>query len=308
MKVSIIVPVYNVEKYLEKCLDSLVNQTFKNIEIIIVNDGSTDNSEKIINKYCQKYHNIRNIYIENHGQGFARNIGMKNATGDYFMFVDSDDYVDKTIVQKLVSAIANSDIAVCNIYKVINNKKKLFINYHNYQDDQINLMLSHPGPVAKLYNKSVLNNIRFLENVYYEDLSFTPLVAINTKKISYVNEALYYYIIHDNSTMQQNKFNPKMDDIFKVMDYLSLKLHDYKEELQYLYIEHLLYSAVLRYIDFPKCNDRLKKINLIIKSMPNWNQNKYYKLKSFKFKLICELAYHEHYEIIRLLKKVRKNI
>ena len=117
VKVSIIVPVYNVEKYIKKCLDSLVHQTLSDIEIIVVNDGSPDNSELIINQYLKKYSNIKYFKKENGGQGSARNFGLSKAIGKYIMFVDSDDYVDITMAEKMYnSAIANnSDMVICNI-------------------------------------------------------------------------------------------------------------------------------------------------------------------------------------------------
>ena len=306
MKVSVIIPVYNAESYLEKCLDSIVNQTYSNIEIIIVNDGSKDNSSKIIKDYSKKYSNIVSIDITNHGQGYARNLGLKKATGEAIMFLDSDDYVSKDIIKKLVDSLNNSDISVCNINKVINGNNQLFVNYHDFGSDQVSLMLSHPGPCARLYKKKVLDGVYFLEGVYYEDLSFTPIVALNTNKVSYLNEALYYYIIHDNSTMKQVKYNPKMDDIFKVIDYLKDKLSGFSEEYNYLCIEHLLYSATLRYVDHSECKKQLEKINSIMKNV-DWKNNKYYKLKSYKFKIICHLAYGGHYKLIKLLKKVSGN-
>ena len=161
MKVSIIVPIYNVEKYLNNCLNSIVNQTYPNLEIILVNDGSTDSSLEIIQEYSKKYKNIICINIDNHGQGYARNVGLKKATGEYVMFIDSDDYVDLKIVEKLANSIKDSDIAICNIYKVINYKNELFVNYHEFGNNQINMMLSHPGPVAKLYRKEILKDSSF---------------------------------------------------------------------------------------------------------------------------------------------------
>ena len=105
IKVSVIVPVYNVEEYLEKCLESLVNQTLKDIEIIVVNDGSPDNSQKIIDRYKEKYHNIISIEDINHGQGYARNKGISLAKGKYIMFLDSDDTVELTILEKMYNII-----------------------------------------------------------------------------------------------------------------------------------------------------------------------------------------------------------
>ena len=308
MKVSVIVPVYNTEKYLEKCLDSIVNQTYKDIEIIIINDGSTDNSSKIINKYVDKYSNIVYKEITNHGQGYARNLGIKLSSGDYIMFLDSDDYVDVDIISKMINKIGTCDVAVCDIYKVINNELVEFKNYYNYSNDNINLMLSHPGPVAKLYKKEVIKNVSFLENVYYEDLSFTPVISLNVNKVCYINEYLYYYVIHANSTMLKKEFNEKINSIFKVMDYLKDKLKSYPEELEYLYIEHLLYSATLRYLDYDNTQKYLKKINDVMINYPNWKKNKYYKMKSYKFKLVCYFAYKKQYKILKLLKKVSGKI
>ena len=127
MKVSIIVPVYNVEEYLKKCLDSLIYQTYKDIELIIVNDGTKDSSQKIIDKYKKKYPSIIKSYIkENGGLASARNYGIDKSNGDYVMFVDSDDYVDTFMVEKLVDVVKqkNSDIVVCNFYRVENDTFK----------------------------------------------------------------------------------------------------------------------------------------------------------------------------------------
>ena len=304
MKVSIIVPIYNSAKYLVKCLDSIVNQTYQNLEIILVNDGSTDNSIDIIKNYQEKNNNIMVYNIENHGQGYARNLGIKNSHGDYVMFIDSDDYVDVDIVQKLVDNIMDSDVIVCDMYEVRNGKKIYHQNYHVFGNDQISFMLSQPGPVAKLYKRGILEKALFMENVYYEDLAFTPIVALNVHKISYLQEAKYYYIIHDNSTMQSKVYNPKMDSIFKVINYLKEKLINYPLEYQYLLIEHLLYSATLRYIDYPECQKQLLEINDIIKKEDNWQNNKYFIKKSYKFKMICKLAYRKKYRLLRILKRV----
>ena len=303
-KVSIIVPIYNSSKYINKCLDSLVNQTYKDIEIILINDGSTDKSEEIIKPYLKKYKNIVYIKDTNHGQGYARNKGLEVCTGNLITFVDSDDYIDYDMILKLVDNLGDSDISICDINKVINSSKVYFKNYYTYGTDKINVMLSHPGPVAKLYRKEIIKNVRFLENVYYEDLAFTTVLSQNVSKVSYLEEALYYYVIHDNSTMQQKKFTTKLDDIFKVMDYVSSNLTDYPTELEYLYIEHYLYSATLRFVDYKEGLERLDIINKEMLKYPNYKNNIYYQKKSIKFKLICNLSMKKKYHIIKLLKKI----
>jgi len=312
-KISVIIPVYNVEKYLEKCLNSLLNQSLKNIEIIIINDGSTDNSQKIIDNYQKKYENIVAIKDTNHGQGYARNKGIQISNSKYIMFLDSDDTLEENILEIMYNTIEKnkSDIVVCDINKIINNKNVYFKNYLNYsKKDNINLMLSHPGPVAKLYKKELFlkNDIKFLENVYYEDLAMTPLLSFYIKKVSYINKPLYNYLIRKNSTMKQLTFNPKLDDIFKVIEYLEFEFNKraknkYNEELEFLYIEHLLYSASLRYLNYSVYKEKINKIIQIIKTKyPNWKKNKYYKIKSWKFKLICNLIYNKKFLIVKLLK------
>ena len=117
-KVSVIVPVYNVEDYIEECLESLVNQTLEDIEIIVVNDGSPDNSQKIIDKYVEKYPNkIKSFIKENGGQGSARNLGIENSNGEYLSFVDSDDWLDKCALEKMYYIAKNndSDIVICDM-------------------------------------------------------------------------------------------------------------------------------------------------------------------------------------------------
>lgn len=313
-KISVIIPVYNVEKYLENCLNSLLNQTFKDMEIIIVNDGSKDGSQKIINNYKQKHKNIIAIEQENHGQGHARNLGIKLANAEYIMFLDSDDTLEENTLEEMYNEASkhNLDVVVCDISKIINNKKQYFKNYLKFCDkSNINFMLSHPGPVAKLYKKEIFikNSIKFLENVYYEDLAMTPILSIYLEKISYINKPLYNYLIRKNSTMKQTAFNKKIDDIFKVMLYLEKELtnrkeNKYNEELEFLNIEHLLYSASLRYLDYPIYKEKINKIIKIIKNKyPDWNKNKYYKSKSMKFKIICNLIYNKHFMIVKLLKR-----
>lgn len=314
-KVSVIVPVYNVEEYLEKCLDSLVNQTLKDIEIIIINDGSPDNSQKIIDNYTKKYKNIIAIKDTNHGQGHARNKGIKIAKSKYIMFLDSDDTLELNSIEKMYNIMEkeNSDVVVADINKIVKDNKQYFKNYYKYSEkDNINLMLSHPGPVAKLYKKDIFvkNNIKFLENVYYEDLAMTPVLSLYIDKVNYLNEPIYNYLIRENSTMKQKEYNSKMDDIFTVVNYIENEFNQrfkgqYQEELEYINIEHLLYSASLRYLDYSVYKEKIKEIKNIIKTKyPNWKNNKYYKQKSKKFKIICHLVYNKQLTLLKLIKKI----
>ena len=298
MKVSIIVPVYNAENYLKKCLDSLINQTYKYIEIILVNDGSVDNSEKIILKYKEKYPKIIRYYKQNNkGQGSARNLGIKKAKGNYITFVDSDDYIDRTMIEKMVNQ--SGDIVICDLLKEEKDKRMYFNNYWQIKKEaNKNYMTSHMGPVARLYKIELFknNDIYFKEGVIYEDLATIPLLGMYTTNIKYVSEALYHYVIRKGSSMKQIKYNKILDNIFNVMGDLSKKItSEYDDELEYLYIEHLLYSASLRYLKF-KRKDKVNMIRNIIKEKyPKYKNNVYYKNKSLKFKIVCMLIYHKIY-------------
>lgn len=310
--ISVIVPAYNEEKRIKKCIDSILNQTFKNFELIIVNDGSTDNTDLIVRQYLNTDKRIKYIDSKNEGQGAARNKGILQAKSKYITFVDSDDTIENNMLELLYNEMImkKADVVICDLYKIIENtnKKVVFKNYIKYSNvNKINFMLSHPGPVARLYKKELFikNKIYFPEKVVYEDLGTIPFIAMKSDRIEYLENPLYNYIIRDNSTMNQKKFSSKIDDIFKIMNIYN-DIYDkceYKEEIEYLNIEHLLYSAMLRYVDFPSTNNQRKKILNIIKTKyPNWRKNKYYKQKSIRFKIVCELSYKKFYFLLKVIK------
>ena len=207
MTVSIIVPVYNVENYLSKCLDSLINQTYKDIQIICVNDGSTDNSSKILYEYAQKDSRIKIAEKENGGLFSARHEGMKYVDGDYILFVDSDDYVDRTLVEKCVNT-ADADIVVFGAFSVKKDKItsggygyskipcKYFKKTFNKDDFGKDIFKFPPTAWSKMYRTSFIkeNNIRFQEIRNGEDQLFFIHSMLTAKKIAVIPENLYYYL------------------------------------------------------------------------------------------------------------------
>lgn len=315
MKVSIIIPVYNGERYINKCLDSIINQTYYNLEIIVINDGSKDNSLNIINNYKSKDKRIIVIDKENEGQAIARNIGLDKCTGDFLTFVDIDDYVELDYVEKFIALAKkkNYDVAICNHNLVNENYESIGIEeFDKISDPNINFMLTQFGPAAKMFKLSYLKkiNFKFLENHIYEDLAVIPYVAVKTKKIEYLNEPSYNYLIHMGSTMNQVKYNSKLNDIFDSLDNLS-KLFDgnYQVELEYIYIKHLLHDASLRFLKFNNLESKrsLKKINKIIrKKYPNWKKNKYLYLFSKKELLLTKIIYNRFFFLYNLYRKVVK--
>ena len=314
-KVSIIVPAYNESLRIKKCIDSLLSQTYKDIEILVIDDGSTDSTVAILEEYHDD--RLKVISKPNGGQGSARNVGIKKANGEYLMFVDSDDYVSEKIVEKLVKNIEDgTNIAICNLYKVYGETLVKFNNLEHFCDDNIyNFMLSHPGPVGRLYKKNLFieNNIFFVEGLINEDLGTIPLLGIYAKKINFIDDPLYYYVIHENSTTMQTTYTDKLNDIFKIMEHLTNEFskrsgNKYDDVLEYLYIEHLLYSASLKFVNFGNIGfSQIKKIISIMKDKyPNWYKNSFYKEKSIKFKIVCHLVYNNHLRMVRLLNNFRK--
>ena len=170
--ISVVIPVYNVKPYLERCINSVVNQTYKNLEIILVDDGSTDGSDKICDDYSKKYKNIEVIHKKNGGLSDARNVGIENAHGQYIQFIDSDDYVNNKMIEILYNNLknTNSDISVCRPYSFSNVSEikdyKIEENLVEYEGIDIlkNMYNDYLVTVVawnKLYKKSIFNKIRY---------------------------------------------------------------------------------------------------------------------------------------------------
>lgn len=224
LKVSIIVPVYNSEKYLEKCLDSLINQTLNDIEIICVNDGSKDSSADVLKKYLEKDKRIKIITKENEGLSAARNDGLKVASGEYIGYVDSDDWVDLDFYEKLYNAAKkyNSEIACANIMRTGKNieKHKLKYNEENFYTDIKSKLkaadIPHQNYVwNKIYNrKSLLNSdIQFLKGKAYEDIPWSIQVISKLNGLVTVPDTNYYYRRTKNSIRSSKKKQNYLDCI-----------------------------------------------------------------------------------------------
>ncbi|EKQ51163.1 MULTISPECIES: glycosyltransferase [unclassified Clostridium] len=236
IKVSIIVPVYNSEKYLKRCLDSLVNQSLNDIEIILINDFSTDNSLNILNSYKQAYPNkiILESLTENKGPGGARNLGIKKAKGQYIGFVDSDDDVSFDMFEKLykIAVRADYDLVDCNFYEESLNKNCKTTPKEALGDlnaEKRKLMIINSGYIwSKIVKRDIIinHNIRFRENVAFEDLEFTSLIILYCKKICATNMVLYNYRCNDISITR--KYNIKVH-IYEKIDSSKALIEKFKE-------------------------------------------------------------------------------
>ncbi len=294
-KISIIIPVYNVENYLERCLNSLVNQTLQNIEIIIINDGSTDNSENIIKNYLEKYPDmIKSFTTGNVGPAKARNIGLENATGEYIGFVDSDDYVSENMYEKLYNKAKeeNSDIVTCAYYRVYEEKsieKEVLDNLEFGKSASENhelLIETTPYVWNKIFKTELIkkNNAEFANLRIYEDLVFTYSMLITANRISKVYEPLYFYTV-TRQTSLTHKFSEKRFDIFKAFDELKEFakrkncLNIFKDDIIYIFLKHF-YVVLEQDVSADTANLKKKYINEVFKfansNMENWKDNYYF--------------------------------
>ncbi len=317
MKISVIVPIYNVEKYLDKCLDSLVNQTLKDIEIILVNDASPDNSKKIVDKYLKKYKNIKYFEKENGGQGSARNLGLKHAEGEYIAYVDSDDYIDLDMLLKMYDKAIedNADVVICG-NKVVNLDDKVIDTYLPCITDDINvnILLGNMAVWNKIYKKEIID-IEFREKLWYEDIDFTAKLLLGKAKVSFVNEPLYNYLLRPGSTMNNQNVDRNLELIpafDSMIEYFKKKnLYDkVYSELEFLAIYHMYIMGIARVlrIDVPyKSKNRIindyKKY--IKQQFPCFKNNRYIKYISKNRKLIYNLINLRLYGIVKLIFKIK---
>ena len=284
--ISIIVPIYNASKYLNKCIDSLVNQTKKELEFILVNDGSTDDSESIIKNY--KDARIKYFKRSNHGIGNTRNFGINKSTGKYIMFLDSDDYLEKNACEELYKKIEKEklDIVVCDFYRVNSNALEEKINdFKNtsLKDNPKLLLDINLAPWNKIYRSDLIkdNKIRFVEELKYEDAPFVSLALLKSKRIGKVNKALVYYRIHDKS--ETTLRDEKIFDIIKIVDIIRNYFKNYdwsREVVDTLTIKILVnYNIQQREIKDSKQRNEFidKTFTYIEKNIPKYKHNIYFK-------------------------------
>jgi len=290
IKVSVIVPVYNVEKYLDECLSSLARQTLNEIEIIVVNDGTKDNSQLIIDQYVDKYPTkFVGLIKENGGLGDARNYGIPFGKGEYIGFIDSDDVVDVTMFEKLyLSAKENdSDLVVCDLeYFYDDSPEKLykqgFVGIDGVSMNK-SLFLSPLFAWNKLYRRTLFieSGLKYPLGLWYEDIPVSVPFFTMTKKISVVNESLVHYRQRKTSIMGSLD-NPKTKDIFTIMElcyayFVKNKVLDlYYDELEFLTIEQLMLNGGFRFLlSKHQASNLSQSISILNDKFPNWRANPY---------------------------------
>lgn len=312
ISVSIIVPVYNSEKYLERCLESLVNQTLENIEIIAVNDASPDNSLSILENFYHSYPDKMKIINlkENLRQGGARNHGLRSSMGKYIGFVDADDWVDLEMFEKLfnLAETSQSDIVDCDYFEAQDFDSVNRIVQSNSSEQigilDINkkrsLILNSGRMLTKLYKRDLFftNNIEFQERSSYDDNQIMPILLVSANKLSKIPEPLYYYFTLNESTTRSLN-NPLAYDrlttsVNMIREFKKRNLYDeYEDELVYRFIQLYYFNSILIFIN--KFNPPERRILLEMKkyirlNYPSYRKNYYFQNnKNRWFKLITQL-------------------
>ena len=290
-EVSIIVPAYNAEKYIRKCLDSLIHQTKKELEFIIINDGSTDHTEEIVKEYKDK--RIRYFKNKNQGIGKTRNYGIEQAKSKYIMFLDSDDYLEKNACERMFQKIDSNDLDVvlCDFYKEYENGTVEEIRTPHFDnsslEDNPDIITEYLCPWAKIYKRELLikNHIRFPENLKYEDAPFVIEALTKANKIGKVDECLNYYLIHGNS--ETTVRDRRCFDIIKIVDKIR-KITKDKEKLKNK-IDHLTVRIITNYTIQQRVQEN-KKVGMefidtafqyLQKEVPDYKKNHYYAGRGF---------------------------
>ena len=293
VKVSVIVPVYGVEKYIVKCIDSIVNQKLKDIEIIVVNDGTKDNSQEIIDRYVKKYPKLIKSYIkENGGLSSARNFGIKYATGEYIAFIDSDDWVSLDMFEKMYNKAKenNFDIVTCDVNYIYPNET-ICVSSNINQDfttlDKVKESMIDIYPIVcnKLFKKELFEkNIYFKEKVWFEDVEFLYRLYPYIKSIGTIKEPLYQYLQREGTI--SNTFDKRLYDFIYnwngiIEFYKKNNFYDaYKNELEYSYVRYLYATFIKRATNYQDKKEYNIAVSTAIKNVKEhfqkYRKNKYF--------------------------------
>lgn len=282
IKYSFIVPVYNTEKYLKKCLDSLVNQTYKDFEIIVVNDGSTDKSSSIISKYQKKYKNIIVIDKENEGLSMARNRGVQKSSGKYIIFVDSDDYVSNKLLEEVDKKIDDSDILRFQIA----TEDEEYTKINEYHEEGFESMCGYDAfkylssyhfvEPAWCYvirkNYYIENKFSFKKGVYHEDFGLIPYVIYKARKVKSIDYIGYHYVQRNGSIMNNNDYKKTVKKAFDMLEqYKTMRLFakniNRKNNLDDYFLSYISNSVIVKVRELKKDEKKvyineLKKLNV----------------------------------------------
>lgn len=331
MLVSVIVPVYNVKKYLQKCVDSIINQDYRNIELILVDDGSTDGSGELCDLYASRDKRIVVLHKANFGSSAARNSGIKAAAGDYILFVDGDDYISPNLISAVVKKAteSNADIVMFDAEFVDENGGN--IEYLNAFSDKFasdfsdtrQALIGLPALWNKLYKKALFtdNKITIPEGIAIgEDLAANIKLISTSSKTAYVDKPFYYYVKHSDSVMSvaqsdRHKVLRNRDIIGayeNAVEYLKKigKYREYTAELEYIAVYHILFTATMRVNECDPTNKlQAELVNYTLKKYPHFEKNRYYKcLLSRKDKISVWFLKHRLFRTLHFVLRLNRKL
>lgn len=323
-KVSVIVPVYNVENYLDKCVKSICSQIYQNLEIILVDDGSTDSSAEMCDAYAIADARVKVIHKKNGGLADARNVGIEHAKGEYLLFIDSDDWIHQELVEKTI-AIAekeDTDVVIFDYVGVRQDGTVCSQFCANLEPMKVVSVLEEPrlitvscSAVNKLYKTSFWKStgLTFPKGRYYEDLGTIPKLMALAQRVVYCNENFYYYLMREGSIMHTKNFEKNYKDRTAVLDDILLffevkKLYErYNNELEYLIFENGYYIPSREIILNDKKSQYLEKFReYAYTRFPDLDNNVYVKDLSGKNKILWLLLKKRQYNAMLVLSYVRR--
>lgn len=310
MKLSVIVPVYNVEKYLEECVDSLLNQTLSDLEIFLVDDGSTDRSGAIADRFAKEYPDrVHTLHLENGGQGRARNAALPLATGDYIGFVDSDDWIERDMYEKMLDRAeqTGADVVVCDFLE----------HYADGREQTLPACFQdHPLSAAgsscnKIFRRSLVGDLRFPEGLWYEDFYFSAVMLLRSKRTEFIPEPLYVYRRGQESTMHNNNARKNLD-MLKIMELIEREIGpDKREDFDFLVINHVVLDSISRLArqDAPDKAEVIRAFRRYAhEKIPHLTKCPSFRAETRKRRIIMFLNYHGLEQAAQLILRVKNRI
>ena len=311
MKLSIIVPVYKVEEYLGECVDSLLSQTIDDYEIILVDDGSPDNSGKIADEYAAANPDmIRVLHIDNGGQGRARNFALDIAKGDFVGFVDSDDWVTHDMYETMYTRAAETGAAVvvCDFMERFADGRESMLPA-SLQD---NWLGSAGSSCNKIFRRSLVGALRFPVGLWYEDFYFSAVMLLRSKHTEFIAEPLYIYRRGQESTMHNNNAAKNLD-MLTIMDMLEKEMvpAGYKDDFEFFLVNHVLLDSISRLAkqDAPERKEVIGKLRQYVQAkIPKLSGCGSYKKESRKRRLIMWMNYHGLEDAGQFILKINQTL
>lgn len=282
-KVSIILPVYNAEKTLARCLKSILNQTLQDIQVIAINNGSKDNSVKILKRYKDKIPNFKLVDKVNGSMSTVKNIGISLADGEYIAFINPTDTIEKEYIEEMYSKAKseNLDVVVSDICKLNYLGSEILLGANVSKKIDFSIVSDYTFIYNKIYNREYIDT-EFQNLLYYDNLKWQIDVFLKNPKIAYLNKPLYNLFEKvDRSIINKKHLEKRVHELFKVLNSYSSNV----EEIEYICIDILLYNLLDKFMIIPSMKTEL--INMFKVKYIYWKKNKYFKSKSFKYKFRC---------------------